>query len=299
MHEQDTFFLYFFKAKELLRGVRLYKLIALDLDGTLLDDQKKISKENLDFINDATMAGYEIVIATGRRYFSAKELTTDIPNEMTILANNGNIIRNSLSDKILYNTFMDKGDIEKVLTMGKSYDLHPIVHVDHFEKGIDMLVEKYICDGDNCIFLPIGEKRFEIISTEELFEQDRVLALVYPGERARLTDFYEELNDRFPEVYNSHVLENLQTVEAMLEIMNPLGSKWKSLVEYAATKGIKPEEIIAIGDDNNDLEMILHAGLGISMKNGSDLTIEAADLVSERDNNDSGVAFELRRVLGL
>lgn len=277
----------------------MYKLIALDLDGTLLNDQKKISKENLEFINDATMAGYEIVIATGRRYFSAKELTLDIPNEMTILANNGNIIRNSLSDKILYNTFMDKEGIKKVLTMGKSFDLHPIVHVDHYEKGIDMLVERYICDGDNCIFLPVGEKRFKIISTEDLFEQDRVLALVYPGEKTRLAVFYKELNDRFPEAYNSHILENLQTVEAMLEIMNPSGSKWKSLVEYAASKGIKPDEIIAVGDDNNDLEMILNAGLGISMKNGSDFTIEAADLVTERDNNDSGVGFELRRVLGL
>lgn len=277
----------------------MYKLIALDLDGTLLNDQKKISKENLEFINDATMAGYEIVIATGRRYFSAKELTLDIPNEMTILANNGNIIRNSLSDKILYNTFMDKEGIKKVLTMGKSFDLHPIVHVDHYEKGIDMLVERYICDGDNCIFLPVGEKRFKIISTEDLFEQDRVLALVYPGEKTRLAVFYKELNDRFPEAYNSHILENLQTVEAMLEIMNPSGSKWKSLVEYAASKGIKPDEIIAVGDDNNDLEMILNAGLGISMKNGSDFTIEVADLVTERDNNDSGVGFELRRVLGL
>lgn len=274
-------------------------MIALDLDGTLLNDQKKISKENLEFINDATMAGYEIVIATGRRYFSAKELTLDIPNEMTILANNGNIIRNSLSDKILYNTFMDKEGIKKVLTMGKSFDLHPIVHVDHYEKGIDMLVERYICDGDNCIFLPVGEKRFKIISTEDLFEQDRVLALVYPGEKTRLAVFYKELNDRFPEAYNSHILENLQTVEAMLEIMNPSGSKWKSLVEYAASKGIKPDEIIAVGDDNNDLEMILNAGLGISMKNGSDFTIEVADLVTERDNNDSGVGFELRRVLGL
>ena len=275
------------------------RLVIYDLDGTLLNDQKKISKENLDFINDATRAGYEIVIATGRRYFSAKELTTDIPNEMTILANNGNIIRNSLSDKILYNTFMDKKAIQEVLTMGKSFDLHPIVHVDHYEMGIDMLVEKYICEGDTCIFLPADERRFKIITTEELFDQDRVLALVYPGEKSRLSVFYKELNDRFPEAYNSHILENLQTIEAMLEIMNPSGSKWKSLVEYAASKGIKPEEIIAVGDDNNDLEMILNAGLGISMKNGSDLTIEAADLVTERDNNESGVAFELRKVLGL
>lgn len=276
----------------------MFKLIALDLDGTLLNDQKTIPNGNLDFIKDAILAGYEIVIATGRRYYSAKELTSEIPNEMVILANNGNIIRNSVSDKIILNKFMDKDDAIRVLKLGKSLGLNPIVHVDYYEDGVDILVEKETCEGEYSSFFR-NINRYKIISAEDLLYQDRVLAIVYPGFKSRLLDFYKKLNDNYPQAYNSHILDNIQMAEALLEIMNPLGSKWKSLVEYADSKSIKPGEIIAVGDDNNDLEMILNAGLGISMKNGSKLVLEAADLITERDNNHSGVAYELRKVLGL
>ena len=85
--------------------------------------------------------------------------------------------------------------------------------------------------------------------------------------------------------------------EAMFEIMNPQGSKWKSILEYSNSRGIKPEEIIAFGDDNNDIEMIVNAGLGVAMKNGSSLIKEVADNISEKDNEDSGVAFELKKIL--
>ena len=81
--------------------------------------------------------------------------------------------------------------------------------------------------------------------------------------------------------------------------MNPLGNKWSSIVDYANSKGIKTEEIIALGDNNNDIEMVMNAGLGIAMKNGTDLIKEVANRVSQKDNNESGVAHELREILGL
>ncbi len=71
----------------------MYKLIAIDLDGTLLDDHKEISKENIQLINKLIERDYEVVIATGRRYWSAKELTKTINKPLVILANNGSIVR--------------------------------------------------------------------------------------------------------------------------------------------------------------------------------------------------------------
>ena len=94
-------------------------------------------------------------------------------------------------------------------------------------------------------------------------------------------------------------MENIQNAEALLEIMNPLGNKWLSLKEYAQKKGISPEEIIAIGDDNNDAQMIKNAGCGIAMKNASQQVKKVADIITEKDNNQAGVAFELRKILNL
>ena len=93
----------------------MYRLIAIDLDGTLLDDNKKIPKENLEVINKLIKEGYEIVIATGRRYWSAKELTREIDGPITIMANNGNIVRNTLDDKVIAAKYLNFEDYKRVI----------------------------------------------------------------------------------------------------------------------------------------------------------------------------------------
>lgn len=277
----------------------MYKLIALDLDGTLLNSQKRISDENIKFINTLMSLGYEVVIATGRRYFSAKELTRDISGDMTILANNGNLLRKSFGDKIILSKYLNREDYHIILEEGKMRKLSPIVHVDYYDEGYDMVIEGNFRDEKYFGYFSDDEKRVKGLIGNDFYLQDRVLAMVYPGRLDKLKEFHQHLSDLHPNRFNSHVLEHIQIAEAMFEVMNPLGSKWKSLVEYSKSIGVEQQEIIAVGDDNNDVEMLLNAGLGIAMKNGSLLAKNAADIITERDNNQSGVEYELRRVLGL
>ena len=70
-------------------------------------------------------------------------------------------------------------------------------------------------------------------------------------------------------------------------------------MDFAAGFGIKPEEIIAIGDDSNDINMIKNAGLGIAMKNSIPKVLEAADIITEFDNNNSGVAKVLEEIFNI
>ena len=110
----------------------MYKLIAIDLDGTLLNDDKKISKDNLNTINKVIELGYEVVIATGRRYWSAKDLSQDIAKHITIIANNGNIVRNSINDETIISKYMDINDFNRIVEAGKKRNLDPIIHVDEY-----------------------------------------------------------------------------------------------------------------------------------------------------------------------
>lgn len=73
----------------------------MDLDGTLLNDEKQIPEENLKLIDKLIDKGYEVVIATGRRYWSAKQLTKEIDKPLVILANNGNVVRETINDEII------------------------------------------------------------------------------------------------------------------------------------------------------------------------------------------------------
>lgn len=273
----------------------MYKLIAIDLDGTLLDDKKKIPEENLKTINKLIKEGYEIVIATGRRYWSAKELTKDIDGHITIIANNGNIVRNSLNDEVIVAKYLNIEDYKLIIKEGMKRDLHPVIHIDDYDKGIDILVEPNREYED---YIKKANRYREVESYLDI-DNHNILVVVYADTKNNLYPFYEYIKTNYPNNYNIHMMENLQRVESMVEIMNPSGSKWITLKDYAESLNIKPEEIIAIGDDNNDIEMIKNSGLGIAMKNGSEQVKSVAKMITDNDNNNSGVAFALKRVLNI
>ena len=108
----------------------MIKLIAIDLDGTLLDDRKSIPQQNVLIIRRLVEAGYQVVIATGRRYYSAKKLTETLGGHFVILANNGNIVRNTDDDSLIISKFLDSDSYRDLLTEAESYGLRGIVHVD-------------------------------------------------------------------------------------------------------------------------------------------------------------------------
>lgn len=274
----------------------MYKLIAMDLDGTLLDDDKKVPKENLEVLEQLISKGYEVVIATGRRYWSAKQLLKDVRKPLVILANNGNIVRSTADDGIIIKKYLDIKDFKTLIKEGKKRGLQPVVHVDGFEEGIDLIIE---LDKGNNNYISKGEKRYREVESYLEMDEDRILAVVYAGNREELVNFHLDISKRYPNRYSSHVMENIVIAEALLEVMNPLGNKWLSLSEYAKEKGVAEEEIIAIGDDNNDIQMIKNAGCGIAMKNAIKEAKKVADIITEKDNNQAGVAFELRKILKL
>lgn len=274
----------------------MFKLIAIDLDGTLLNDNKRIPRENIEYLDSIINKGYEVVIATGRMYSSAKELTKDINAPLTILANNGNVARRSDDDQLIFAKYLEKEDSFNIINLGKQWNLHPIIHVNYYDEGIDMIIEEKGFDVASPYFKN-NRNRLKILSKEDIMDINNVLAITYPGQMKELQYFYDQLNDNFPDRFSHHILENISIAEGFYEIMNRGGNKWRSLLEYASSLDIKPKEIITIGDDNNDVEMILKSGLGIAMKNGSALVKEAANLVTKYDNNKAGLAFELCKIL--
>lgn len=275
----------------------MYKLIAIDLDGTLLDDSKRIPEENITVLRELIDRGYEIVIATGRRYWEAKAIIQDIDRNMVILANNGNIVRDVEDDRILIKKYLNMEDFKKLIHESKKRKLHPLILVDDYENGVDIILESGSASHFHKIYISRAQNRYREVEDYLTIEDTNILSVAYAGDRKDMEGLYDYINERYPNIYKTHLMENIHLAEALLEIMNPLGDKWLSLLEYAKEKGIDKSEIIAIGDDNNDIEMIKNSGCGIAMKNASHLVKEVADIISEKDNNQSGVAHELRKLL--
>ena len=107
-----------------------YKMVALDLDGTLLNDEKQISDKNIEILKKLHDSNVEIVIATGRNYYMAKELTFKIKNvQPVILANNGAVVRRSGNNELLDFNYLDALEFEKIYVHGLRYVLNPLLHV--------------------------------------------------------------------------------------------------------------------------------------------------------------------------
>lgn len=273
-----------------------YRMVAIDLDGTLLNDEKVIPNENKKIINQLIDNEVEIAIATGRGYWSAKNFTKNLGRDLTIIGNNGTIVRTMNDDNVLIKKYLDKNDFFTLLAEGRKRGLYPVLHVDHYEEGYDLIFELDKDDIKYSSYLSRISDRYVQIDDLFNYTEPKVLSIVYIGEIEMLKEFQATLSTLYSEKYNTHILDKLIKVGPILEIMNPLGSKWLTLSEYAKEKGIKNDEIVTIGDDNNDIEMLHNAGLGVGMKNCSEKVKQVADVITKKTNNEAGVAHALKEI---
>lgn len=274
-----------------------YKMVVTDLDGTLLNDDKKISRMDVEILNKLHELKIEIVIATGRNYYLAKKLTEQIKNiNPVILANNGAMVRRSHTDEVLECNYLDFEYFRKIYEQGLKYNLHPVLHVDEYINGYDMIYEQENTDEMYQGYIAKNNKRAKLTTFEHSI--NNILAVCYLSENKKLNDLYLETNKINDGKFNSLCNMNLKN-KALLEFLHIDGCKWRSLKKYSESVNICANEIVSFGDDNNDIELILNSGFGIAMKNGTESCINAADKVSEFDNNNSGVCKELLKLFSI
>lgn len=272
-----------------------YKMVALDLDGTLLNDEKQISDKNIEILNKLHDSNVEIVIATGRNYYMAKELIYKIKNvQPVILANNGAVVRRSGNNELLDFNYLNALEFEKIYVHGLRHGLNPVLHVDEYFNGYDLIYERddYEEAYKGYIKKDYGRARLTKFIPNKI---NNILSVCYFDEYSRLFPFVEEIKGEGSDKYGMVCSRNISN-RALLEFLHPDGSKWTALKKYAKCKNVAPGEIIAMGDDNNDIDMLKNSGLGIAMKNGTNETAEAAMKVSRYDNNDSGIYYELLEI---
>lgn len=270
-------------------------MIVLDLDGTLLDDEKQISEKNLKILNELHKRNIEIVIATGRNYYMAKMLTEKIKNvQPVILANNGAIIRHSENDEVVEQIYLNPMEFEKIYLEGLKVNLNPVIHVDEYANGYDLLYEREDYEEAYLGYIKKDYTRARLMKFIPS-SMDKILSVCYFDEYDKLCTFANEMKNKGMGRFNTICNRNISK-RALLEFLHPDGCKWSALKKYAATINVKKDEIIAIGDDNNDIELLKNSGLGIAMKNGTKESIKAAGNVTRFDNNNSGVYYALAEI---
>jgi len=244
-----------------------YRLIALDMDGTVLNDRQEISGTNREWIRKAQDAGITVCFATGRGFQSALPYAEEIGLMEAPMVNvNGSEIW-SRPHALHRRTLMDPGVIER---------LHKLALES------DVWFWAYAVDG---IY-----NRERWIGRGEPYEAKQWLKFGYYSENPSL------LADIRITVEGWGCLEMTNSSPANIEL-NPLGiSKASGLRELCGMLGIDMSQVVAMGDSLNDLSMIREAGLGVAMGNAQDIVKAEADCVTDT-NEDHGVALAIREMV--
>lgn len=266
----------------------MIKLIALDLDGTLLNSQKKISDENKQAIKEAKAKGIHVVICTGRPIKAVKAILVELgltSEQDYVITFNGGLVQVSATEEILFTKGHTKEDVlaiyEECTRVG--LPVNPIdvdyVYVTDYPQNNPSLYETVI--KNNLTFVCQDWQNF---STEHLFHK----AVACCPEKLldeRMALFTETFKERFNLVKSRPIL---------LEILPKGIDKSTGLKEICRLLKIEPQQVMTLGDEENDLEMLTFAGYGIAMGNAIPMVKSAAKYITGT-NDEHGVAQAIRQ----
>lgn len=289
----------------------MYKLVAIDLDGTLLNSYGEISQRNKTAIQKSIEKGTEVIIASGRPISSAKSYANESGANNFMVCGNGSVLYDVKNDKIIYDKFIDRQkalEIIKIcednsiffniytetLTISKAINYNisfynnenkkvpddkktNIKIVDNIYKYVEenpevQVLKITVCDESKIIFDAIIRKLREVKNVDVLDLQHMARKYIQFGTEEKKVEYY------YTEITSKGV------------------DKWGAVKKLADMLEIEQSEIIAIGDNMNDKEMIENAGLGIMMGNSAPYMKEFADVVVS-DNNNDGVAEALEKYI--
>lgn len=270
----------------------MYRGVCLDLDGTLVDDEKRISPFNLKILKKLSQKGIEIIIATGRGLSKAREMTLAMDFPFTMIANNGAIVEEAPGKILLEQTVPEK-IFHEVYEEGRKRALLPYLYIIDPEKSL-LLPENTGMDYHRGSVADLKELEYYI----KYEKVPKVLSIVYIDDREKLLGF-EKAICQMEIPCSTHLIRAFDQRSMIYEIQNPKATKDTAIRMYLNRKGLDMDQVIAIGDDNNDITMIRDAGLGIAMVNGTKEMKEKADLITEYDNNQDGVGKVLEKVFDL
>ena len=272
------------------------RLLALDIDGTLLDPYGALTERVREAVVAAREAGLQIVLCTGRRFRTAQTIAHALELSGPIVVNNGALVKDIESGRTLHHRYLPLAVYPEVLALARSVG-PPLVYVDAYPDHTDFLTERsehahpfqreYLRDhGAHCRVVDdlASEGRDDVIMTSLMAD-----ALSLDALRARAQ---AALGARI----HTHTLQNKNYQGVILEFLSPESGKWAALARVAEQAGIAHDAIAAIGDDSNDVEMLKHAGFGIAMGNAIDEAKAAASFVA-RSNAEGGAVEAIERVL--
>ena len=289
----------------------MYKLVAIDLDGTLLNSYGNISLKNKSVIEAVKRKGTKVIIASGRNKTSALSFSKDINSSEYVICNNGATLYDIKNNKNIYNQYIDKKKALDIIKICDENSIFYSIYTEDFVIANTMNYNVLFFESENGKTLEEQRTNIKIIKDvyNYIKENENVNVL-----KMNICDNNKIIFDRIISKLKNIKEVNVLDVEHMTkkiiktgteevtieyyytEITSEGVNKWNAISRLIDILNISKEEVITIGDNANDIMMIKEAGMGVIMGNAAPYLKDSANFET-KTNNEDGVAEALEKLI--
>jgi Cof subfamily protein (haloacid dehalogenase superfamily) len=284
----------------------MYKLIAIDIDGTLLNSRGELSARTKDVVRRVTSSGVEVVLTSGRVSESVSFIANEVNASKYIICDNGALIYDNDEKGIISASYINKDTVLKLVETCVENNIYYMVFTtkriivrDLKHMALAFYKKRHNLKEETSGMAEIVFGGIELIKeSEEPFtrivvcDQDRV---IYNSIVHKLQSFDGVELMAVPHVSNKIIRDGDREIfisYSYAELLAKGTNKWTAITKLADKLNIKHDEVMAIGDNFNDIEMIKNAGLGVAVSNGSPVAKAVAEVIAPSNDQD-GVAVVL------
>jgi Cof subfamily protein (haloacid dehalogenase superfamily) len=283
---------------------RRFRILALDVDGTLLDSSGKLRPRTADAVRRAALAGIQPVLCTGRRYRRALPILEWLGLRTPLVCNSGAIVKDPTNHRTLWRADFDPALTTDLLDLFQAHDRPAVVFTDRDPDDFDFIVRTYPTGSihfDDYVAQNLAHAQVDPNwrwsgKTQAMPPPDPMFHVCAVGTLADMQRFQCDSHHALGTRVQTFVQRTSRYLGTMCEFLRHDATKWTAVLQLAELWGVSANEICAVGDDANDIPMLKNAGLGVAMGHAHADVTAVADLITGR-HDDEGVAMLIEDVL--
>jgi len=284
----------------------MIKLLALDLDGTLLNSHGEVPEANRIAIRAAEDAGVLVTIATGRRFRDGRPVGLELDLNAPLITHNGALLKYGDTLETVAASLLSTETAIEIVRVGKEFGGDALVSADPHGKGTllydrlsddNIPLQKYVAWSKRMHGPEAEDAVVHVPDLGDVITDHEVIHISFSGSCARMAEMADFLNGELHDAITllSTIYPSLDFT--LLDILPPDASKGKGVEKLALLNELTAENVMAIGDNFNDVEMLEFAGTGVVMGNADPNLLERAEFYTTVTNNENGVAAAIERFI--
>ncbi len=272
------------------------KLLALDIDGTLLNPRGEVTPRTREALDEVHKRGILVALVTGRRFGSARPVVEDLALQVPLVSHNGALTKNITTLEALGFHPLEVETARAVVRVGRMCGIDMICCDD--PGGVGVMIIEGISQDNRAMHRYLDKYQDSVQEVEDLLDylDHAPIQIMFSGRCDPLDEFANQLHVNLDGRIQLFKTRYRSVDLTILDAISASASKGESIAEIAASYGIQDAEIMAIGDNHNDLTMLRRAGLGVVMDNAED-ELKAMGFALTPSNAEDGVAIAIEKYI--